>query len=145
MKDEPIIRSITPQDIKNVIELLEETGLFVKGADSFDAIMEKVRYDSRSIVVAEVDKKIVGSVFAVYDPWVSLVFHLCVKEDYRNKGIAGLLTNEVESRCLGYGACNIAGYIDQENDASRRLAAKSGYVEWPHPVICVIKRFKPEG
>jgi ribosomal protein S18 acetylase RimI-like enzyme len=50
------------------------------------------------MIVAVEDDKVVGTVFIIYDPWDSFVYHLGVHPNYQRRGIGSALMEEAEKR-----------------------------------------------
>lgn len=124
-----IIRPYKPIDYKIVKRNLEEGGLFYTGMDSEDRFKEKIRRNPDSILVAEVDGKIVGNVLFVEDGWAAFGFRLAVNKKYRRRGIGTKLMAAVEniSRKRGYSEIHIL--VNESEVGLKQYYSRIGYKE----------------
>lgn len=109
------IRNYQDNDSPKLEQLLKDTGLYYKSLDKKNIFKKKIEHDPDSIIIAEYNKKIVGTVFVIYDPWNSCIYHLGVHPDYRNKGIGNKLMDEAEKRLKAKGIEKITLFVDEEN------------------------------
>ncbi|GEM_PF-1802883 len=123
-----VIRGYTDSDYDGVIGLWTSVGLYIPSSDKRSLLRQKIEFSPGSIILAEDDERIVGSVAVVLDPWMATIFRLAVSEDYRNKGLGrGLavqLMEEAEKRVREVGAETVGCYVAKGRGASRE---KSGY------------------
>ena len=137
------IRECKKEEVADVIELLKCCGLYYEPCDSVENISNKIDHDKESILVAEIDGKIVGMIFLIRDPWASLTYHLCVHEDYRRRGIGKSLLLEAENRIKKI-CSNIGGYAVESNTVILNLKKSLGYSEYPEKLILTGKKFNKE-
>ena len=57
-----------------------------------------------SIIIADVNGKIVGCIFFTWDGWDSSLYRLAVHPDYRKQGLGTKLLEEAENRLKKLGA-----------------------------------------
>jgi RimJ/RimL family protein N-acetyltransferase len=138
------IKYAEQEDAEKITELIKDCGLYVEGASNASLISERIACLPYSVLIAMDGEEIIGTVFLVMDPWVSVLYHLCVKKEYRGKGVATLLCHKAEEKCKEFGTNSIVGYVDHVNIASRTLAKGLDYKEWPHPLICIFKNIIKE-
>lgn len=109
------IRSYQESDYSKVKHLLKKSGFYSKQLDSKDILTSKIRDDSESIIVAVEEKRIIGIIYIIYDPWVSLVFHLGVLPEYMGKGVAHKLMDEAEKRLKARGILRPTLFVEKDN------------------------------
>lgn len=109
------IRNYQDEDSSKLEQLLKDTGLYYEPLDKKEIFKKKIEYDPESIIIAEDNDKLVGTVFIIYDLWNSCIYHLGVHPDYRNKGIASKLMDEAEGRLKAKGIEKITLFVDEEN------------------------------
>lgn len=87
-KTNPIsIRPFTPKDYSAIQKIMEDGGVYYPNMDSRTQVLKKIRRNPGSILVAVIDKKVVGNIFIVEDGWVPLLFRLAVAKDARKQGV----------------------------------------------------------
>lgn len=96
-------------DYASVRKNLEEGGIFYEDMDSEVRLRQKIERNPGSIIVAEKDSDVVGSVFLVEDGWGAFAFRLVVSKAHRKLGIgSGLMkTAEKEAQKRGYNELHI--------------------------------------
>ncbi len=91
------IRYYKSQDFSHLIHILKLANLYHAPTDTKKVITKQIRYDPKSIIVAEDKGGIVGSIFVMYSPWASMLYHLAVHPDYQKKGLGTRLMDKAES------------------------------------------------
>jgi len=59
--------------------------MYYEEIDNAEMLEEKVKHFPWSVLVYEEDSKLIWCCFITHDPAVQLIYHLCVKDKYRNK------------------------------------------------------------
>jgi ribosomal protein S18 acetylase RimI-like enzyme len=92
------IRIMNIDDYKEIINLWENTpGVGLSGNDDTKKSIKMFLEKNKNICfVAEVDKQIIGTIMAGNDGRRGHIYHLMVKEEYRNNGIGKKLLENVE-------------------------------------------------
>ncbi|MEA3437110.1 MAG: GNAT family N-acetyltransferase [Thermodesulfobacteriota bacterium] len=104
-------------DYQGLKELLEEAELFVDYLDKREILNRKTEHDPESIIIAKEDDEIVGSIFFVYDPWMSSIFRLCVRPEYRSQGIGSALMDKAEEILKDRGVETVGIYVEKDNES----------------------------
>ena len=90
-------------------------------------------FENSTILKAEINKEIVGSIRGYDDNKTAYIGKLIVKSDYQNKGIGKLLLNSIEQN---FNSCNrfelFTGFKSQKNIY---LYNKLGYKEFKQQII----------
>lgn len=146
---EAIIRRAKASDISHLVDLLRD--LFSIEADyEFNAgLQERGLFmmlqssETRCIMVAEIDQKVVGmctgqlAVSTVKGGFSGLIEDMVIRHEYRGKGLGSRLLDAVEKWCFSSGARRIQLLADKNNKKALRFYSKCG---WQHTqLICLRK------
>lgn len=104
-------------DYQELKELLEKTGLFVDHLDKREIINRKTEQNPESIIIAKEKDSVVGSIFFVYDPWMSSIFRLCVHPEYRSNGIGSALMDKAEEILRDRDVETVGIYVEKDNES----------------------------
>jgi len=121
------IRNYQDDDSSKLEQLLKDTGLYYKSIDKKKILKNKIEENPESIIVAEYDNKLVGTVFAIYDLWNPMIFHLGVHPDHRNKGIGSKLMDEAEKRLKARGVEEVTLFVEEENNKAMDFYKNRGW------------------
>ena len=120
------IRNYKDEDFPQVHKLLKETNVKWSSVDNRENFKKKIEQDPESIIVAEENGHIIGTVFIVYDAWSSFILHLAVDEKHRNRGIGSVLFQVAEQRLRARGKDFAFGFIKEENQKVLEYCKKRG-------------------
>lgn len=122
------IRNYKSTDYKELAENLKEAGLFDEIWDSEENVSGMIKSNPESVLVAEKDGKVVGSVFLVNQgPKLLYLFRLVVKKEYRGKGIATKLIEKAEGIAKKNGARELGMYVDSSNQELHKFYGKRSF------------------
>jgi len=126
-----LIRELSIDDYAALISLWEKAGLPYKpeGRDSKENIKRQIGQDCSIYLVAEIDGKIIGSVLATHDGRKGWINRIAVAPEYRKRGIAAKLVEEVENRIRQLGIDIIACLVEDWNTSSMEVFEKLGYTK----------------
>lgn len=110
-----IIRFYKKEDYSNLKKLYQKTELYVEPNDSKENVTKQIEFDKESIIIAEENNTIIGSVIIVFSPWESFIFHLAILPEYQNQGIGSKLLNEAEKQLKKKGAKKVSLFVHIEN------------------------------
>ena len=92
------IRACHPEEAEALLALWQAAGTSPSITDTLTDIRGAI--ESRaSVLVAEADQRIVGSLIATFDGWRGNMYRIAVHPEYRRRGIGRALVEEGE-RCL---------------------------------------------
>lgn len=91
------IRTYTNEDFTGVRRVLNATDLFVPAVDTRKRFQDKIERHPDSIIVAERDDAVVGTVFVTDDATTVLITRLAVLPDHQGQGIGRSLLDAAES------------------------------------------------
>lgn len=121
------IRNYKDEDFPQLDRLLTEAGIKWVSIDKREIFKKKIEQDPESIIVAEEDKKIIGTIFFVYDAWAPYILHLAVDSNHREKGIGSILFQTAEQRLRARKTETVFGIIREENQKVLKYCTKKGY------------------
>ncbi len=133
------LRDYDNVDFPQLEQLLKDTRLYYGSLDQKDIFKRKIEYDPGSIIVAEDNGRLIGTVFIVYDPWCSFVYHLGVHPDYRGQGLASKLMDEAEGRLKARGITRPTLFVEEENEPVVDFYKKRGWFVL-YKVFCLEKQ-----
>jgi len=139
------IRRMNIADYDACAEIWIAGGLPYKpnGRDSRERIERELTQPSAIFLVAEIDGKVVGVVLGTHDGRKVWGNRLGVHPDHKRRGIATALLDELERIGDGMGLLVCAALVENDNEASKAMLAKRGYVG--HDELTYYVKKKTEG
>lgn len=129
-----VVRSARPDEVAELLDLWARAGEnAARPADRPEDVLRLLERDPESLLVAELDGRVVGTVIAGWDGWRANLYRLAVDPGVRGRGIAGLLVSRAEGRLRALGAGRFCAMVLEENDVGRSFWASRGYApqeEW---------------
>ncbi len=118
-----------PEDYEAVRRLWKESapGVRLGPSDTVEEIRKKLERDPDLFLVAEVDRRIIGTVIGGFDGRRGMIYHLAVAADWQHKGIGALLMEEVEQRLRAKGCLRCYLMVVAENEEAIRFYEKRGW------------------
>jgi GNAT superfamily N-acetyltransferase len=107
--------------------LLKASGIYDSTIDTKEIISKKITFDPGSIILAFEDSRLVGTVYTIFDPWKSFIYHLGIEPSMQKKGVGSILLAEAEKRLYTKGCHQIILFIKQENSHVRCFYEKRGW------------------
>jgi ribosomal protein S18 acetylase RimI-like enzyme len=124
-----IIRELSIKDYDALITLWNDAQLPFKpkGRDRRDKIEYELKQGRDIFLVAEINGKLVGSVFGTHDGRKGWINRLAVTPEFQRQDIAKKLIAEVEDRFSELGIDIIACLVEDWNIKSLQVFEKLGY------------------
>ena len=124
-----IIREFNIKDYDALIALWNDAQLPFKpkGRDKRDKIEYELKHGKDIFLVAEINGKLVGSVFGTHDGRKGWINRLAVAPEFQRQNIAKKLIAEVEDRFSELGIDIIACLVEDWNTKSLQVFEKLGY------------------
>jgi ribosomal protein S18 acetylase RimI-like enzyme len=123
----PTIRSADARDIETVLGLWSAAGSVPTVSDSPEGLARLLALDPQSLLVAEVDSALAGSLIAAWDGWRGSFYRLAVAPEQRRKGLATLLLREGERRLRERGAIRLTAIVADDEDGAMGFWRAAGY------------------
>jgi N-acetylglutamate synthase len=124
-----IIREFSIKDYDSLITLWNNAKIPFKpkGRDRRDKIEYELKQGRDIFLVAEINGKLVGSVFGTHDGRKGWINRLAVSPEFQRQNIAKKLIAEVEDRFSELGIDIIACLVEDWNIKSLKVFEKLGY------------------
>lgn len=129
-KPAPRIRTFCyPDDYPAALRLWETAGagIQLRRSDAPEEIEKKLRRDPDLFLVAELDGELVGTVIGGFDGRRGMIYHLAVAASVRERGIGGLLMDEVERRLKEKGCIKSYLLVTTGNETAMRFYEGRGW------------------
>ena len=123
-----IVRSAGPGDIPAVLELWSQARS--SGASTIDdeeILGRLLERDPDSLLVAERNGELVGTLIAGWDGWRGNMYRLAVAPEHRRQGIGRQLVVEGERRLRALGARRVSALAWRADDRACSAWAAAGY------------------
>jgi ribosomal protein S18 acetylase RimI-like enzyme len=121
------IRSAGEAELPSVLALWRAAESLPSVTDTEDALIGLLGRDSDSLILAEAEGKIVGSVIVAWDGWRGSFYRLAVHPRWRRRGIATALIIAGEKRLQGLGAIRVTAIVASQERAAVELWNAAGY------------------
>ena len=108
-----LIRECRPEEAETLLALWQAAETSPSITDTIADVRRTIE-SLASVLVAEIDQQIVGSLIATFDGWRGNMYRIAVHPDYRRRGIGRALVEEGE-RCLTkQGAKRITALVEEK-------------------------------
>lgn len=126
----PTLRTASREDRDRLVAFWAEAGENdARPTDRPDLVGRLLAHDPDSVIIAEIDQELVGTVVAGWDGWRANLYRLAVAPTHRRKGLARLLLGAAEDRFVSLGAERAAAMVLVHNTAGRGLWQAHDYTE----------------
>ncbi len=128
-------RNARPEDCEQIFQLWRE---FWPDRPSYETRLgPKIENDSELVYIAEADGVIIGTIIGGDDGWWGWMYRLAVMPDYRQRGVALTLINEMLARLKERGVNYINLIVSPTNVPVLRLLDKFGYTATEDRRLCI--------
>ena len=124
------VRSAAAADVAAVLELwsrARSAGASLR--DDEEVVARLLEADPGSLLVAEREGELIGTVIAAWDGWRGNMYRLAVAPDRRRQGIARRLVEAGEERLRGLGAPRVSALAWREDEPAYGVWQATGYDE----------------
>jgi ribosomal protein S18 acetylase RimI-like enzyme len=128
---EVAIRAASLGDTAEVLSVWQTADIAPSTTDDPLGIERLLERDPGALLVAIVDKRIVGTLIAAFDGWRGSMYRLAVLPLLRQHGVGGALVAAGERRLLDLGARRLSALIINENLEAVSLWEMCGYTQDP--------------
>ena len=113
LTDPFLIRECHPEEAEALLALWQAAGTSPSITDTITDVRGVIESHA-SVLVAEVNERIVGSLIATFDGWRGNMYRIAVHPDYRRRGIGRALVTEGERRLAKLGAKRITALVEEK-------------------------------
>ena len=126
LPDPFFIRKCRPEEAEALLALWQAAGTSPSVTDTVADVQNAIESEA-SVLVAEADSRIVGSLIAAFDGWRGNMYRIAVHPDYRRRGIGRALVREGE-RCLAErGVKRITALVEEKYPWAVAFWSSVGY------------------
>ena len=120
------IRECLPEEAEALLALWQAAGTSPSVTDAVADIQRTIESHA-SVLVANADQRIVGSLIATFDGWRGNMYRLAVHPGYRRRGIGRALVEEGERRLTKLGAKRITALVEEKYPWAIAFWSSVGY------------------
>ena len=121
-----LIRECRPAEAEALLSLWQAAGTSPSVTDTITDIRNTIE-SSASVLIAEADSRIVGSLIATFDGWRGNMYRIAVHPDYRRHGIGRALVKEGERCLVKQGAKRITALVEEKYPWAVAFWSSVGY------------------
>jgi ribosomal protein S18 acetylase RimI-like enzyme len=121
------IRDCATDEAGSVLEFWRQAEATPSVTDTADDLRRAISDSRVSVVVAEIEGRLVGSVIGTFDGWRGNFYRLAVHRSFRRQGIARALVAEVEKRLAAQGAKRITALVEKHHPWATAFWQAVGY------------------
>ncbi|MGW0711155.1 GNAT family N-acetyltransferase [Streptomyces sp. NPDC002643] len=121
------IRAATPDDLDAVLAFWKAAAEGTSISDDRDGVERLVARDPDSLILAELDGDLVGTVIAGFDGWRCHLYRLAVAPERRRQGIGSALLAAAEERFVRLGGRRADAMVLVRNETAHHAWSAAGY------------------
>jgi ribosomal protein S18 acetylase RimI-like enzyme len=121
------IRAATSEDIDAVVELWDRAAGPSRQPGRHFEVHRLIAADPDSLLVADQDGRILGTVIVGWDGWRCHLYRLAVNQDVRRTGTATALMKEATKRAKALGATRLDAMVSVENSEAVAFWEQFGF------------------
>ena len=109
------VRPMRTGEGRVLLRLWAESDATPSATDTLADLRRIAAQDRARCLVAEIDRRIVGSVIATFDGWRGNIYRLAVHPDHRRKGIARELVSAAEEFFARWGVRRVTALVEKDH------------------------------
>ena len=121
-----LIRECCPEEAEALLTLWQTAGTSPSITDTIADIQRTIESHA-SVLVADADQRIVGSLIATFDGWRGNMYRIAVHPGYRRRGIGRALVEEGEKRLTKLGTKRITALVEEKYPWAIAFWSSVGY------------------
>ena len=120
------IRECRPEEAEALLALWQAAETSPSITDTIADVRRAIE-STAFVLIAEIDKRIVGSLIATFDGWRGNMYRIAVHPDYRRCGIGRALVKEGERRLTKLGTKRITALVEEKYPWATAFWSSVGY------------------
>ncbi|WP_413805814.1 GNAT family N-acetyltransferase [Streptomyces sp. OE57] len=125
------IRAAAPADLDTVLTFWKEAAEGTSISDDRDGVARLLDRDPESLLLAERDGELAGTVIAGFDGWRCHLYRLAVHPGHRRRGVATALLAAAEERFAALGGRRGDAMVLNGNELAHHAWSAAGYAPQP--------------
>jgi ribosomal protein S18 acetylase RimI-like enzyme len=121
------IRDARLEDVHAVLELWRAADATPGVTDTSADLRRAIADSPATVLLAERDARLVGSIIGAFDGWRGNIYRLAVHPDARRRGVARALLAEVEKRLSAQGVKRITALVEKGHPRAMGFWEAVGY------------------
>ena len=110
------IRPAHENELPEVLRLWQEAGVTPPSVtDSIEGLTGLIQEPGAILLVAVIDGRIAGSVIGGWDGWRGNIYRLAVAPEYRRRGVARRLVEDISNALFDKGAHRLSALVEHEH------------------------------
>lgn len=126
-----VIRAATPADLDAVLAFWKEAAEGTSISDDRDGVARLLDRDPESLLLAEREGELAGTVIAGFDGWRCHLYRLAVHPAHRRQGVATALLRAAEERFTALGGRRGDAMVLEHNELAHHAWRAAGYAPQP--------------
>jgi ribosomal protein S18 acetylase RimI-like enzyme len=122
-----VIRSCRPDEAEDVVRVWAAADAQPTVTDDAASVGVLLAHDRESVLVADDDGQIVGTLIAGWDGWRGNLYRIAVVPSHRRRGIATQLVREGEKILRARGAVRLSAIVAEDESHAVAFWAAAGY------------------
>ncbi|MEV4871737.1 GNAT family N-acetyltransferase [Streptomyces syringium] len=125
------IRAAAPSELDAVLAFWKDAAEGTSISDDRTGVARLLDRDPESLLLAEYDGELAGTVIAGFDGWRCHLYRLAVHPRHRRRGVASALLTAAEERFVSLGGRRGDAMVLDRNDAAHHAWRAAGYTREP--------------
>ena len=134
MAHQLLIRECHEDEAAMLLELRRQSDADASPTDTLEDIQQAMKCSAASVLVAEIDGRIVGGIIGTFDGWRGNIYRIAVLPEARRQGAARRLLAEVETWMSAQGARRITALVEKDHPWATGFWNAAGYT-WHQSMI----------
>lgn len=123
----PVVRPARPDEVQAILRVWREADAAATPTDAVEFVARLIARGEGSLLIAEADGVVVGTLIAGWDGWRGNLYRLAVVPEHRRRGVGSLLVREGERRLRELGVRRISATVIGTEEPAIGFWRSAGY------------------